>query len=241
MSSTIWTPRAVASSASARRVDLWRAVEAQHVASTRRLVDDLGEQQQLEEILERSKPAIPALAATLHYLLGTPFRYPSPFGSRFRAPDDPGVFYGANSVRTACAEVGYWRWRFLTASAGLAVLGPAPQSVFAARVDAPGIDLEAKPFSRDVKIWQNPDDYAGTQQMGRTAREARLGLISYRSVRDSEPGTCSAVLTPEAFRAKKPVAGPQTWWLFVTPNSATWQRDDRAFEFDMTRWAAARS
>ena len=65
------------------------------------------------------KPPVPAGARTLHYLLFTPFRYPPPpGGSRFRGPNDPGVFYGADEVRTACAELGYWRWRHLLRLAG---------------------------------------------------------------------------------------------------------------------------
>ena len=51
----------------------------------------------LEGILDRSKPALPETAADLHYLLATPFRYASPIGSRFRAPADAGVWYGADA------------------------------------------------------------------------------------------------------------------------------------------------
>jgi hypothetical protein len=106
---------------------LWRAVEAQHIASTLRLVENHDQQLVLERILESSKPPLPPGSERLHYLLATPFRYPAPFGSRFRAPTSPGVWYGAEAVRTACAELGYWRWRFLTDSAGLTSLGPSPQ------------------------------------------------------------------------------------------------------------------
>jgi hypothetical protein len=56
VSSTTWTPRAVASKAVDCRLELWRAVEAQHVASTRRLVDSNAEQEALEDILEQTKP-----------------------------------------------------------------------------------------------------------------------------------------------------------------------------------------
>src|SRR5690349_24755031 len=93
----------------------WRAVEAQHVVSTLRLTGNDPEQQDLlERILEESKPALPAAAEGLHYLLATPFRYPPlRSGSRFRAWPDPGVLYAALERRTACAEMGYWRWRFV--------------------------------------------------------------------------------------------------------------------------------
>jgi len=50
-------------------------VEAQHTASTMRLVDSLEEQASLELVLEESKPPLPPEARRLHYLLATPFRY----------------------------------------------------------------------------------------------------------------------------------------------------------------------
>ena len=148
MSSNIWTPPAVGSEASRATRRLWRAVEAQHIASTLRLVGSVEEQGVLESILENSKPALPAGAAALHFLLATPFRYTSPIGSRFRAPSDPGVWYGAERERTACAELGFWRWRFLTDSAGLDTLGPSPQTVFRAGIDGQMVDLTDLPFKR---------------------------------------------------------------------------------------------
>jgi hypothetical protein len=241
VSSITWTPRAVAASAQLRTRSLWRAVEAQHIASTMRLVDDLAEQKQLEEILEATKPAIPRDAQHLDYLLFTPFRYRTPLGSRFRAATDPGVFYGADSPRTACAEIGYWRWRFLTDSAGLTHLGPAQQSLFAASVHTKTVDLQRSPYARQAKIWEHPDDYALTQRFGGIAREAGVGLIAYRSVRDPEPGVCGAVLRPDAFRPRKPTAGPQTWFLTVTRDAAIWQRDREGYEFDMRRWKVSKA
>jgi len=236
VSSSTWTPRAVAAKAAPATVRLVRAVEAQHVASTRRLVDNLDEQHVLERVLEASKPPVPEAASRLHYLLFTPFRYPSPYGSRFRASTDPGVFYGAESVRTACAELGYWRWRFLKASPALASLGPAPQTLFQATVKTLAVDLEAKPFVRDATLWRAPDDYAATQACARTAREAGVGLIRYASVRDPQPGRCGAVLDPRAFHPPQPVAPTETWILTVTQEHAVWQRDRDAFEFDMRGW-----
>src|SRR3546814_12120779 len=89
-------------------------VEAQHAAATMKLVDTAGEQALLERLVEQAKPPLPEAARQLHYLLATPFRYPPlPRGSRFRAAGEPGVFYGADQLPTACAELGYWRWRFL--------------------------------------------------------------------------------------------------------------------------------
>ena len=79
-----------------------------------KLVDDAAQQDVLEMLLEGSKPPLPSSASRLHYLLATPFRYhPLRSGSRFRGPTDAGVFYGGECARTTCAELGYWRWKFL--------------------------------------------------------------------------------------------------------------------------------
>jgi hypothetical protein len=235
VSSITWTPRAVASKAAVAAVRLWRAVEAQHVASTLRLVDSPDEQDVLEEILEATKPQLPEAARRLDYLLFTPFRYPVFRGSRFRALTDPGVFYGAETIRTACAELGYWRWRFLQDSKGLRQLGPAPQTLFEAGIRTPAVDLEKPPFSHNAKQWRDPADYSATQQFARVAREVNVGLIRYRSVRDPEPGRCGAVLRPDAFRPPKPMSPTQTWLLTVTREFAVWQRDRDAYRFDMQR------
>lgn len=236
MSSSTWTPRAVKSRAARASARLWRAVEAQHIASTRRLVDDLEEQRVLEDILEATKPPVPAAAASLHYLLFTPFRYPPPHPSRFRAIQDPGIFYGGATVRTACAELGYWRWRFLSDSKGLATLGPAQQTLFQVSVRSSAADLERAPFSKDAESWRHPTDYSATQAFARVAREAGVHLILYASVRDPEPGRCGAVLRPEAFSSPAPTAPTQTWLLTVTRDHAVWHRDREALEFDMRRW-----
>ena len=236
MSSSTWTPRVVKSRSARVSTRLWRAVEAQHIASTRRLVDDLDEQRVLEDILEATKPPVPLAAERLHYLLFTPFRYPPPHASRFRATQDPGIFYGAESVRTACAELGFWRWRFLTDSKGLSTLGPAQQTLFEVSVRSSAADLERLPYSKDAALWRHPDDYSATQRFARVAREAEVSLILYGSVRDPEPGRCGAVLSPKAFSAAAPTAPTQTWLLTVTPDHAVWHRDRDAFEFDMRCW-----
>jgi hypothetical protein len=50
-------------------------VEAQHTASTMKIVDNSEEQDLLETLLEGSKPAQSDSALALDYLLATPFRY----------------------------------------------------------------------------------------------------------------------------------------------------------------------
>jgi hypothetical protein len=231
VSSSTWTPRAVASRAARCELELWRAVEAQHVASTRRLVDSNAEQDVLEEILEQVKPKPPASTAGLDYLLATPFRYPPGLrGSRFRSAADPGVFYGADEPRTACAELGYWRWRFLTDSSGLKTLGPAPHTLFRVRAAALAVDLRLKPFSRDAARWRDREDYGATQAFAAAARRAPVQIIRYESVRDPEHGGCAALLEPSVFARREPLA-TQTWFLTVTRTASAWRRDSEKFEF----------
>jgi hypothetical protein len=200
-------------------------VEAQHRVSTLRLVDTLDEQAQLEALLEQSKPALPPTPEPLHYLLLTPFRYPSmhPGGSRFRAATDPGVFYGADERRTACAELGYWRWRFLQEAPALSRLASLPHTLFQAPVAGRTLDLTAAPLARDAALWTAPRDYAACQALGQVARTAGVELIQYQSVRDPQAGRCAAVLTPRAFTGQ-PLA-EQTWHLTVTRERVQWQRD----------------
>lgn len=235
MSSTTWTPAAVASESRAWRGRLWRAVEAQHRVSTLKLVDSLAEQDQLERLLETSKPALPAVRVPHHYLLVTPFRYPSPHpgGSRFRAATDPGVFYGADARRTACAELGYWRWRFLMDSPALLRLQALPHTLFQAQAEGSAVDLTAPPLARDAARWRDPRDYAACQALAGAARGAGVAVIRYGSVRDPEQGACAAVLTPDALAPE--LLDEQTWRLSVTRERVQWQRDsvlhDERYEF----------
>ena len=226
MSSITWTPRAVSSEAREWRGWVWRIVEAQHVAATMRIVDDAAEQAVLESLLEASKPALPDAASGLDYLLATPFRYPPVArGSRFRAATDPGVFYGAATVPTACAELGYWRWRFLHDAEDLERIGPVAHTAFRAELRTTAVDLRAEPFRIDTTAWMHPDDYAATQSFARVARDAGVGAVIYRSVRAAEPSWCLAVLTPAAFASRRPHPATQSWWLLVNRQGVIWRRD----------------
>jgi RES domain len=232
VSSNTWTARAVASESLRAQLRLWRAVEAQHIASTLRLVASVEEQVLLESLLDQSKPPIPAESRHLHYLLATPFRYSSPIGSRFRAPADSGIWYGAEARRTACAELGFWRWRFLMDSDALDALGPSPQTVFQAGIDGELVDLTRAPFKRARAQWTHANDYGPTQSFAAVAREANIDGIRYESVRDPEHGAAVAVLRPACFKPRKPVE-QSTWFLTVRRAAVIWQRDGETFEFEM--------
>ena len=226
-----------------RSFELWRAVEAQHRVSTMVLVDTLSEQALLERLLEESKPPLAQGQDTLHWLLFTPFRYPPlPNGSRFRGLADPGVFYGADLIRTACAELGYWRWRLLMDSPGLLAIGPMQQTLFKTPLRGTTIDLTRPPLSRQHEQWTDPSDYSMCQQLARKARDAGVQMIRYQSVRDPDHGSCTAVLGHSAFAVNSPTES-QTWTLAVFRHRVLWRGDsifeDQAYEFDAQDWGWA--
>ena len=177
-----------------------------------RLVDSLDEQAQLESILDESKPSLPEGMEKLHYLLTTPFRYRPRLGSRFRAPFDAGVWYGAEALRTALAEKSYWRLRFLLDSPETPDLDPVPHTAFSASIRAAAVDLTGRPLVRDRAIWTHRTDYGPTQAFAAVAREAGAQAIRYESVRDPEHDACMAVLTPAAFHSVRP-RNDQTWFI----------------------------
>jgi hypothetical protein len=221
---------------------LWRAVEAQHRASTMVLVDTLDEQALLETILDASKPPLPASPRQLHWLLFTPFRYPPlPSGSRFRGPADPGVFYGAEERRTACAELGYWRWRFLNDSPALETMPPMAQTLFRTPIAGTAVDLRLPPHDAQRARWTDALDYSGCQAFARSARETGVQIILYESVRDPYAGVCAAVLSHAAFAANQPDL-TESWTLAVSRRRVLWRLnsvfEDGAFEFDAAPWIA---
>jgi len=212
-------------------------VEAQHVASTMKLVDTSDEHGLLEALLESGKPPVPTAAVRLDYLLATPFRYdPLRSGSRFRAPNDPGVFYGAETVRTAAAELGYWRWKFLADSQDVERLEPVAHTAFEVDIATTLIDLRYSPFDVDEAQWRHGSDYAATQAIARIARQAEIGAMVYRSVRDPKPAWCIAVLTPDSFASASPRAQMQTWFLAVSERGVSWRRESEGWEYLATEW-----
>lgn len=208
-----------------------------------RLVETPEEQRRLELILDQAKPAIAKPFEKLHFLLAAPFRYrPFPPGSRFRAPDDPGVFYGALEIRSACAEMAWWRWQgFLRDAPALQELPPVAFTLFPVSVaDRAVVNLRETPFDADRESWTHPSDYSGTQAFGRVARDAGVGIVLYESVRDPQHATNVAVLQPRAFRRFQPTR-QQTWTLLVNRTRANWIRSETlAFSFETRFWGEVR-
>ncbi|WP_297475483.1 RES family NAD+ phosphorylase [Ferrovum sp.] len=207
------------------------------MASTMKLADNMDEQDLLELLLESSKPPQPTATRRLHYLLSTPFRYAPPAGgSRFRAQNDPGVFYGAQSVRTACAELGYRRWKFLTDAVDLERLEPVAHTAFQVGIATQTVDLRSPPFAAREEIWRQPHDYSGTQAFAKLAREAGVGAILYRSVRDPDPSWCIALLNPDGFATDQPNPVTEKWWIAVHRQTVLWRGNQGSMVFDTAYW-----
>ncbi|HLG56348.1 MAG TPA: RES family NAD+ phosphorylase [Vicinamibacterales bacterium] len=223
---TTWTPRALESNTYAFASDLWRVVEAQHIASTMRLVDGLADQAVLESVLEASKPTLPTGTERLHYLLSTPFRYRPRMGSRFRAAFEAGVWYGAAELRTSLAEKSYWRLKFLLDSPWTPDLKPVPHTAFSATVRGTAIDLTVRPLVRDRATWTHRTSYDATQALAATARDTQVEIIRYESVRDPEHAACAAVLTPAAFHRASPRA-EEAWFIAASRERVRCARDLR--------------
>src|SRR5438105_2087849 len=148
MSSSIWTRCAGDSEIRPLRLSPWRAVEAQHQVSTRKLVDSLDEQELLERLIDGAKPPDPT-QGKLHYLLATPFRYPPlRHGSRFATRQERSIWYGAETRETAFAEVAYYRMVFLEGSRAQLGAVTTQLTVFTVNArTARGIDLSRPPFA----------------------------------------------------------------------------------------------
>jgi len=199
----------------------WRLVEAQHVIATMKLTDTLDEQQILEDLIEASKPPMPVECRELDYLLSAPFRYrPYPHGSRFRRANQvEGVYYAAEAVETAVAEVAFYRLLFFAESPGTPwPENPAEYTAFSARfaVDR-AIDLTTMPYTEQAEIWGHPTEYGPCQTLADAARADGVAAIRYASVRDPGRGTNLALLTCKTF-ARNRIVDRQTWRIH--PGSA---------------------
>ena len=171
MSLPTWTPAALSSELRPYQRAVWRIVEAQHRVSTMKLVDSLGEQDVLENLIEETKPAYPAECGGLHYLFKTPFRYGAayPSGSRFRrAGLTPGVYYASEEPRAAVAEMAFYRLLFFAESPQTPwPTNPSEYTGFSAALKTRRmLDLTAPPLERDAALWRRLTDCGPCQALG---------------------------------------------------------------------------
>lgn len=213
-------------------MNAFRMVETQHVAATMRLVDSSDEQDVLEQMLEQSKPPLPPEAVGVHYLLAAPFRYLPQTGSRFRAPRSPGVWYGADDPFCACAEIAYWRQRFLLDSVGLLRDHiQSEHSLYEARVSGIAINLLVEPWIQAQASWKHHSDYSETQRLGAAVRESgAVAWIRYGSVRASNH-VCAAVFDPRALTMVTPERQWEQWHCYVTRDKVTMSNGRERLDF----------
>ena len=205
MSSSIWTLCAGDSELRPLRLSPWRVVEAQHQVSTRKLVDSTEEQILLEEMIDQAKPP-DITRGKIHYLLFTPFRYPPlRHGSRFGSRHERGIWYGSLELRSAFAEIAYYRLLFLEASrAELGTVTTALTAFTATVHTLRGVDLTKAPFDKYRSKIASPVRYDSTQPLGAEMRAGGVEAFTYPSARDTEGGTNVAAFVPSLFGRSKP-------------------------------------
>jgi len=207
MSSDIWTQCEGRSEIRALALAPWRVVESQHQVATRKLVDTLEEHALLEALIDGAKPH-DITNNRLHYLLATPFRYaPLPFGSRFGGRGERGIWYGAEAIATAMAEVAYYRLVFLEGTT--AAMGSISVELTVFRVRARsmrGVDLVSEPFAAHRRRIASPSRYDATQALGAAMREDGVEMCRFPSARDPSEGINVAVFVPTAFGRSVPQA-----------------------------------
>ncbi len=227
MSSSIWTQCAGEREIRPLACSALRAVEAQHVIATRKLVDSPEEQEVLEALIDSAKPPWPRglEADGLHYLLATPFRYPPlRHGSRFGTRDQPGLWYGSRQESTALAEVAYYRLLFVEGSA--ANLDPLEMEISTFRVRVAtdrGVDLAAPPFDAFRGAIASPTSWSRSQALGTAMREAGVELFLAPSARDPRGGLNVGLLTPGPFGRRGPT-GLTSWHCTTTTGGVEFVR-----------------
>lgn len=209
--------------------EVLRMVESQRQIATLNLVDDLAEQAVLEDLLEASKPPLPAGTERLHYLLATPFRYPPlRHGSRFGRRFEPALFYASRRLSTVLAEVAYYRLVFFTA------MDPPPPGgrlttqhhLFRTRIaTARGLRLQRSPCAAHTDRLRHPTDYRATQALGSALRAAGIEAFEFASARDPEAGVNVALFTPAALASRTP-RGLTPWLCETTGAQVSFAGDD---------------
>ena len=217
-------------------------VEAQHRVSTMKLVDDFDEQRTLEELLDASKPPVPAECRHLNYLLFTPFRYAARGDSRFRrAGQTPGVFYAAERIETSVAEVAFWRLLFFIESPGLAwPANPLEFTGFVVRYKTElCLDLTKGPYDAYPGRWAHPTDYSHCHAVADEARSLGATAILSRSARDPASGSTVSLLSCSAFDEVRP-RRRTSWHLMLSPSGiyARCESPSKTLVYDRSTFAA---
>ncbi|MEP5764528.1 MAG: RES family NAD+ phosphorylase [Halieaceae bacterium] len=218
----------------------WRVVETQETAATATITNNQAEQSRLEELLDTSKPGLPADLSHLSYLLFTPFRYPPlEYGSRFGSQFERGILYAALELRVAFAESAVYLWLFRSGPleiGPLAVIRDQRSSYSVPVATQSGLQLAAQAFDDLRAQLTRRDDWNASQAFGNTVRDAGIQALWYPSCRID--GDNVAVLDPAALGAARE-ANLRPWHM-VLDGERCWfgaQARDESFEFSFEQFA----
>lgn len=200
---------------------IWRLVESQQKAATRKLVDSLGEQIILEEMIEETKPILPDHYFDLHPLLYTPFRYPPlPYGSRFGHQFEPAIWYGSLELTTAMAEKAFYQFHFLRGSKAEFGLISVPLTAFSVNIKTrSGIDLSKGLFAKYTNAISSPISYDVSQALGSDMRDANIQAFLYQSARDLNKNVNAGIFSLSAFSHRTPNKNSMQSWLCTVDNN----------------------
>jgi hypothetical protein len=127
-----------------------------------------------------------------------------------------GVFYAAEEVETAVAEMAFYRLLFFAESPATPwPSNPGEYTAFETAFDTPqAIDLTKPPLDARRDDWTNLVDYTACQELAEVAREAGVDVIRYQSARDAHQRANLAILRCRAFAQPKEIRR-QTWRFHI--------------------------
>ncbi len=134
------------------------------------------------------------------------FTHLNPEGSRF-SDGSYGVYYAAQDLNTAVAEVSHHRALFMTRTREPAI--DLDLRLIVAPLDATLHDLRG--LRRSAPELYDPADYAAGQALGRLLRETGSWGVLYHSVR-RHGGLCAGVFRPRALKPAREAAHIALHW-----------------------------
>jgi RES domain len=140
------------------------------------------------------------------------FTHLNPEGSRF-SDGSYGVYYAADTLETAIAEVGHHRARFLARTAEPAIDIDLRWIKADLRASAHDIRASATPRATAAALAEvyHPDHYSASQALGRALRGSGSSTLAFDSVRHPG-GQCVAVFVPRVLSRARAVGHLGLHW-----------------------------
>lgn len=139
----------------------------------------------------------------------------------------------ADDAFCACAEIAYWRQRFLLDSVGLMKQQLSTElSMYEALIEGRAIDLMAPPWSQAHAYRAHPSDYTQTHHPGQLIRQTapEVQWIRYASVRAADH-VCAAVFDPRSLAMLSPEGRYEQWHCHATHDRVTLSNGRVRFDF----------